>query len=400
MKTRFSYAFEELTDDLPRPPKAALRAMFAAGILVAPKGWKQLTNETRQALALEGTRDRINVVMVAELLKEAPPGMIRLVAKDREPPPDLVPAPLAKALGPMRTISTPEWASLRALDRYVLATLASNTRLLWRALEEMAHTPGSQLSRKIAQPWSGSLAHCELTLHPRALERLSSPGFLEGRAFVLARAAGVRAARKVSDILDLQADAVAGPAELDWNRRPSAAIVWQAHVSTWDGEFFPAASLLAVNTAAIALYDMAKELDPHAVIGSASIAEEPWQCGQSEREEPTAVYNANASSEVVKLREERRSAGDSGTHQAQAEAKRQRHDRLDTNEPDPFSNRQPLAPPPNMAEPQADRDSTHPPAVAGRMSTRTFMLLLMISMLLVAIVSTVVSVVVVKMVVR
>lgn len=296
MKNRFCYAFEELNEDLPRPPKAALRAMFSAGILVSPRGWKSLSNETRQALATEGTREQINVVMVAELLKEAPPGHIRLVARTADPPVDQVPPAVLKALGPTRSISASEWASLRALDRYVIASLAANTRLLWRALDEFASEPGSKLTKGGGQSWSGALAHCEVHCHPNAIERLTSSKYLDGRAFVLARVAGVRAARRTSEMLDLQVETVSGPAELDWGpTKQPGVLLWQAHVSTWDGEFFPAASLLAVSTAAVALYDMVKEIDPTASIGSAGIVEEPWRVGSAggfEREESTAVYSA------------------------------------------------------------------------------------------------------------
>jgi hypothetical protein len=56
-------------------------------------------------------------------------------------------------------------------------------------------------------------------------------------------------------------------------------MLWQAHVSGWDGAFLPAASLQAVVTAAVAICDMVKELDPKAAITIANIAEEPWLVG-------------------------------------------------------------------------------------------------------------------------
>ncbi|MBI5536135.1 MAG: hypothetical protein HY898_25665 [Deltaproteobacteria bacterium] len=410
MKTRFCYGFEELSDDLPRPPKAALRAMFSAGILVSPRGWKQLTNETRQALSLEGARDKVNIPMVADLLKEAPPGQIRLVSKTADPPHDQVPAPLANALGPMRTIPPAEWASLRALDRYVLASLAANTRLLWKALEEMARMPGSKLSKRVVEPWSGSLARCDLVLLPEAIERLTSSRFLDGRAFVLARAAGVRAARRVADTLDMRADTVTGPAELDWALdKKGGMLLWQAHVSTWDGEFYPAASLLAVSTAAVALYDMAKELDPHGIISNARIAEEPWQVGHTDREEATSVYSAENHPEMFSQRAEH---GSEEPPPSTLSTAAMALDTIAVSRPQPgpddshgpYSSPEPEAPapPPNLVidgDRMSERASLRPQG-DQRLNPRTFMLMLMASMIVVALISTVVSVVVVRMLMK
>jgi cyclic pyranopterin monophosphate synthase len=291
---KLSYAFEELTDDLPRPPKSAIRAMFASGVLVSPRGWKTLPGETRQAVALEGTRDVVNVAMVAELLKGTPPSHIRLVSKVTDPGPDEIPTSLVKVLGPRRTLTLADWRSLRPLDRYVIASLVTNTRLLWRALDEMANRPGASMGMAIAQPWSGVLAHCEVQMRPETLERLMSPKYLEGRGCVLARVAGIRAARRIAETMDLQAESGTGPAELDWGlAREPGTILWQAHVSSWDGEFFPTASLLAASTAAVAVYDMARELDSNLNIGPVSLVEEPWMVG-IEREESTGAYVAKA----------------------------------------------------------------------------------------------------------
>ena len=48
-----------------------------------------------------------------------------------------VPAGLVAALGPHARIANSKWAQLRPIDRYVLTTLALNTRLLFRALREI-----------------------------------------------------------------------------------------------------------------------------------------------------------------------------------------------------------------------------------------------------------------------
>jgi len=418
MKTRFSYAFEELTEDLPRPPKAALRAMFAAGILVSPKGWKTLSTETRQALALEGTRDTVNLVMVSELLKEAPPGQIRLVARTADPSIDAVPAPVLKALGPTRTITQPQWATLRALDRYVIASLAANTRLLWRALDELSAVPGSQLPKAGGQSWSGALAHCEVHCHPNAIERLTSPKFLDGKAFVLARVAGVRAARRASELFDLQSETATGPAELDWGPTKQAGVLlWQGHVSTWDGEFFPAASMLAVSAAAVALYDMVKEIDPTASIGAAGIVEEPWRVGGAggfDREESTAVYSLKNNPKLFAAMEappEPPPASSdplekSNPKGAAADVRAPQRSSPDSGRA-PNSNKAPISPR-HAADLSSTSDLIDDLIPGGKrrrskkegMSTRTFLVALIVSMLAVAVVSTVISVVVIRVMMK
>ena len=292
MRTRFSYAFEELDEDLARPPKAALRALLSAGIMMGPKGWTALDKESRQALAVAGMHEQVNTALVTQLINPAGPANIRLVPRLSDPPRHEVPAALTRALGISRPISAEEWSALSALDRYVIDSLANNARLLWRALDEIGRLPGSPLRIAAAAPWSGALARCEVFVRPEAQQRLLLPGFLGGRAMLLARAAGVRAARRASHTIDLQADTGTGPIELDWAlQRSSGVMLWQGHVSTWEGEFFPAAALLAVTAAAIAVYDMCKDVDPQASISGAGIAEEPWKVGiEGEREEATTVY--------------------------------------------------------------------------------------------------------------
>ena len=292
MRTRFSFAFEELKEDLPRPPRAALRAMLSVGIMVSQKGWTALDVESRQALAVAGMHDQVNPALVAELLKTAGPANMKLVPKLLETHGLEMSPALVHALGRMRTITQQEWASLNALERYVLDSLAINTRLLWRAVAEIAKSPGSPLRREASQPWSGALARCEMMVRPEVLRQALQPSFQGGRAMLLARVAGVRAARRVSKILDLHAESMIGPAELDWRVTTNPGVVlWQGHVSDWQGAFFPAASLLAVTAAAVALYDMVKELDPLAIIGAAGLAEEAWKVGTLEdQDESTAVF--------------------------------------------------------------------------------------------------------------
>jgi molybdenum cofactor biosynthesis enzyme len=284
------YQFEELSDDLPRPPLVAVRALLTAGIIPSPRGWTALSVETRVALARLGLDGVVDVTAVRELAQQIPPRHLKLVSKSRDPNPDAVPPEVARALGPARPLSNVDWRLLRAVDRAVLVSLAANSRLLARAYDELMAALGRAPS-DARTLWSGAIAHCEVHANEDALERLGSSVFLDGQALILARVAGIRAARRIAETFDLHAESATGPVELaSMVRLQQGCVVWQAHVSTWEGAFFPAASLLASTTAATALFDMIKDLDPQAQVTAGAIREEAWNAG-GPAEEATSVYS-------------------------------------------------------------------------------------------------------------
>ena len=284
------YAFEGISEDLPRPPMSALRALLAAGVLLSARAWQELPVATRQAFAQAGAMDPINDAQVTELLKQVPVSQVKFVGKRGDPPIDSVPVDLANALGPARPLTVAEWAGLRALDRHTLVSLVKNTRLLSKALNEVLPQKGA--APGIPNVWSGSVARTELRVKREVLKKVLSIEFMDGRAFTHANVSGRRAARRASELFDQQSDATVGPVEIDWGLRVADDVLfWQAHVSAWDGAFFPGAALLAANTAATAMYDMVKGLDPSASIIFAAIREEPWQAGREEQHDaPTGMY--------------------------------------------------------------------------------------------------------------
>ncbi len=284
------YQFEELSDDLPRPPLVAVRALLTAGIVPSPRGWAALPVETRVALARLGLDGVVDVTAVRELAQQIPPRHLKLVSKSRDPNPDAVPPDVSRALGPARPLSNVDWRLLRAVDRAVLVSLAANSRLLARAYEEMMTALG-KVPTDARVLWSGAIAHCEVRANEDALERLGSVSFLDGHALMLARVAGIRAARRIAETFDLHAESATGPVELaSMVRHQQGCVVWQAHVSTWDGAFFPAASLLASTTAATAVFDMIKDVDPQAQVTAGAIREEAWNA-EGPSEEATSVYS-------------------------------------------------------------------------------------------------------------
>jgi molybdenum cofactor biosynthesis enzyme len=288
MGARVLYEFEDVGDDLPRPPLAAMRALLASGVVLSPRGWEKLATDARWQLATLGVDEQINIEQVQVILRGTPVSELRLVPRLMEPGHE-VPSGLVKAMGPARRITDEQWRSLRGVDRYVLTALTMNTRLLWRCVNELFPGDADPLS---SEPWKATVAHCEVQMRPEALERLRSPAFLDGRAFMLARAAGVRTARRASETFDIRSEATCGPVELDWMAMDTpGCILWQAHVSMWDGAFFPAASLAAASAACVALCDIASELDPEAKIVVTRIADEAWTVGgDTYREGATVIY--------------------------------------------------------------------------------------------------------------
>jgi hypothetical protein len=283
------YEFEEATGDLALPPFAAQRAIGAVGVRILLPGWAGLSPELRMQITTEGAKGVLDVDAINNLCARAPTRHIVLVARERDPDTDDVPPELAQALGPTQRIHAAQWRGIRSLDRYVLRRLSTNPRLLARACREIFEkvpvaTPGHACA----------FGHCELRVSHEAAAQLAAGTLLGGRAFVLARAAGVRAARRTHELFDLQADRETGPIELDHALNPHTAasgsvVLWQAHVSTWDGQFYPAASELAATTAAMALQDIVRPVDPRATIVTAGVYETPWQVGspQTLQEEST-----------------------------------------------------------------------------------------------------------------
>ncbi|MCU0693064.1 MAG: hypothetical protein MUF54_16845 [Polyangiaceae bacterium] len=287
------YAFEELSDDLPRPPFSALRALMQTGAIPSPKGWRELPVDVRLAIARRGIEGVVNTAAVRQLVEQVSPRCIRLVPPARDPNPDRAPQGVVLALGPGRALSDAQWRGLRSLDRSVLASLAANPRLLCRAYDELCPFMGKGASSRRVR-WRGELARCVLVVDPRVLDRLWDAEFLGGRALLLARAAGIRSARRTATVLDLHAESATGPVELDVTTLPDqTGLLWQAHVSAWDGSFFPAASLLAVTAAATATLDMLRSAGANASISDACIREEQWVVGDQIAlgEEATAKYD-------------------------------------------------------------------------------------------------------------
>jgi cyclic pyranopterin phosphate synthase len=114
------YSFESLLPDLESPPIAARRALDHAGFRLSVEGWRSLVLDDRQKLTLCGVPDRVDVDLIANVLKRATPAPQR-ISPVNDPDPSAPPEALAKALEPTRAIDPKRWSRLRAIDRYALA---------------------------------------------------------------------------------------------------------------------------------------------------------------------------------------------------------------------------------------------------------------------------------------
>lgn len=285
------FAFEEIDAEISRPPLAAIRALQAVGIVPKGEGWAATPLALRKALAVMGSQHALEPTAIQTVASQIPPRHVSLVGRRPEPSANTVPARVASALAAIYPLTLEQWRALHPFERFVLDGLSPNTRLLWRALDEMSRLTGHLLhGATTGQAWVGSLARCELQASTTAMAALVARKVQGGRAIDLARATGRRTARRASELLDLVADRAIGPVEVEGTIHPQrGCVVWQAHVSAEDGAFLPEASLLACTSAAIALAGMLRELDSTASLGPAAIREEPWQ-GDPTGDERTEVY--------------------------------------------------------------------------------------------------------------
>jgi len=273
------YAFEEIGPDLMRPPLAARRALLGSGVAVPLETWQAIPLPQRQLIAQEGVKDALSEHVVknavSSVLKR-----VRFMSPVKDPPLDSIPQQVVDALRAVRPLTPLEWQALRPLDRYTLVALSNNSRLLYRAIEEMTTGPSSTLSSVKLRPWIGPLAHAEVHMARAALGEVAGGRLQGGKAIVLARAAGVRAARAAHEIVDGYAEKYAGPVELDARLDAEmGGYVWQAHVSSTDGEFLAGPSVLAAATAAVALRDAIGPHDGTAKVTGVALREATWSVG-------------------------------------------------------------------------------------------------------------------------
>jgi molybdenum cofactor biosynthesis enzyme len=282
------FAFEDIPPDLPRPPAAAQRALAISGINMSIAIWQSLNEATRRVLTVAGAGEIVDPNAVRGALRGAS-FKVQMRHPISDPSTDFIPQDLEDVLGPWRAHVAFRWRSMPALYRFVLAMLAPNPRLLWHAVNEIAHR-GRWAGFDTLPPIHGLLARCEVRISTKTFGYLNDLRFHGGRSTVLARVAGVRAARKLSELIDKHAHDATGRVELESGPLFNVGLLFQAHVSTAGGAFSEAGSLLAATTAAVALIDLLRQVDDRVRITAAGISDEPWLFGGVVDSETTIAF--------------------------------------------------------------------------------------------------------------
>src|SRR5690349_7963774 len=109
------YKFEDIGDDLPRPPLAAMRALFGSGMTLSARAWSSLDKERRWQIARLGTKATIDSDAVQQSLRGVAATEVRLVPR-LAPPPKEIPEELERALGEQVRVTQEDWVGLRPLD--------------------------------------------------------------------------------------------------------------------------------------------------------------------------------------------------------------------------------------------------------------------------------------------
>lgn len=111
-------------------------------------------------------------------------------------------------------------------------------------------------------------ATAEATLHTTAevLALISTAGMPKGDALAVSRIAGIMGAKKTSDLIPLCHPLPISKVVIDFEMDPAGLVRIEATVKTRGVTGVEMEALTAVSTAALALYDMIKAVDKHAVI--------------------------------------------------------------------------------------------------------------------------------------
>ncbi|MCC6648448.1 MAG: hypothetical protein IT374_23120 [Polyangiaceae bacterium] len=281
------YHFEDIGIDLGRQPLAVLRALRAVGVALSPQGWAAMTIDARTRLCQLGAEGAFAEDQVQDCLRGVDMRRVRMVERSR---PNPKPSERTQAL--LTSLSAPPglWERIEPLDRWVLRALSEglNSRLFQRAYVEIARRTG--LHTRLSDV-TATIARCELWLSGPAVSAVRSPDLEEGRALVLARASGLRAARQSPMILDHLAEVEVGPIEVGatmWKDR----VLWQAHASSVEGVFLGTSSLLCVAAAAVALGEMLSRATPPLTghLSRVELREDVWAVGADDDDELTRMH--------------------------------------------------------------------------------------------------------------
>jgi cyclic pyranopterin phosphate synthase len=327
------YSFEEVGAELDLLPLAARRALDCAGLRLPLDGWRSLSIEDRQSLALAGAAEVVDAAAVAAVVGRSmlPAEHISVVS---DPDPRAPPADLVASLLPACPLDGAAWSRLRPLDRYAL--VHAFRRALTRAdpsILEIAVEAIVQSARSSAEPPSSSaptakgpsaeagaskpratmisetsptaldptslsthlnergavhmvdvgekpetdrraVASAIVRMHPETAARLANNSAPKGEVLATARVAGIMAAKRTPELIPLcHAIALTRVAvQIDVSEGEGLVRV-TATAEARDRTGVEMEAMTAVSVACLTLYDMLKGIDRAMVISEIKLLE-------------------------------------------------------------------------------------------------------------------------------
>jgi cyclic pyranopterin phosphate synthase len=275
MPTAGVYAFEDIDDSLPLIPLAARRVLDAIGCKLSLEAWLTLPLEHRRRVAVAGASERVDE-QVEACLEQATPRGARVEPRP-EPAAEAVPAVVAAALDRVASVDDERWRGLRALDRYVLAKLASKPERLARAcgeifgvaLTHLSHAGEAHMVDVGDKPETARRAVASACVRTtrEVLAAIGSAQMPKGDVLAAARIAGIQAAKRTPELVPLCHPVRTTRAAVEFEGHPETGELHvRAIVEAVDRTGVEMEAMVAAAVASLTVYDMIKSADRWATI--------------------------------------------------------------------------------------------------------------------------------------
>jgi cyclic pyranopterin phosphate synthase len=279
----YLHALDEADETLQLLPYAARRALDREGWTISLDGWKSLTRDVRERIALAGTNP--NVGSLDPLL-----GYDGSPAKRAEawcePGIESLPEWLLVALpGPL---SHARWASLSLLDRYILAKRAKKgdeARIAeaYRVIVEgTAGRPthvdehGDARMVSIAEKdvtERRAVASARIRMKAATQKAIRELSTKKGDVLATAKIAGIMAAKKTHELIPLCHQIALTHVNVTFDFDGDEGIVVRAVAEATDRTGVEMEAMTAASTAALTIYDMVKSIDRWMTIEAVQLEE-------------------------------------------------------------------------------------------------------------------------------
>ncbi len=292
------FVFERLSPRFEEMPIAARRALNHAGLELSVEGWRSLSLDGRQRLAVAGAAELVDTALVRTLVRGASP-QAHEVKPSGDPDAMVPPSELVGALPSGHFIEANRWARLRALDRFALIYMAqlasaqSSPSLLEDAFSAVLSRPptipappaiSTHLgpSGEVHMVDTGSkpittrraVASASVQMRPETALAIAQREAPKGEVLATARIAGIMAAKRTPELIPLCHGIHLTSVTVDIDLDVAAGI---AHVvataEAVDRTGVEMEAMVAASTASLTIYDMLKGIDREMVIREVKLLE-------------------------------------------------------------------------------------------------------------------------------